>query len=217
VYQDEPRAVLSALLEEDETIVDIDPAGDRLVDRVALILVRNGIPESLPKAATDLATVVVEAASSYRRPGTSTQKLIVEPSVEPKQPDSGIPATRKITFQSTDILLGGEAHKAALLNLLKKARERVIIHSTFISQLTLNEVLPTISDAARRGVRVDILWGQDDEKSEAESTKKLISKLRKDIMDKGTDSLIVVHPFSTHSHAKILIADDGQTGRIVAV
>jgi len=40
---------------------------------------------------------------------------------------------------------------------------------------------------------------------------------RKELREKGLDSLIVFHPFSTHSHAKIVVADDMQNGGFSAL
>ena len=217
IFREEPRAVFSALLEEDETIVDIDAAGDRPVDRFAMITVRNGKPEGLPKAATDLELAIIEAAGKVAQLKQSSQALSVRASIEPKRLDSSLPILRQVGFQQGDMILGGDAHMTAFTNLIKRARERIVIHSTFVSANSLEAVMPLISDAGRRGVRVDILWGENEDKPEAEATKQVLSKARTKLAETGLDNLVVIHPFSTGSHAKVLIADDGQTGKDVAI
>jgi hypothetical protein len=217
VFQEEPRAIFSALLEEDETIVDVDAAGDRLADRVALVLVRNGKVEGLPRSASELEKAVLDAASKASGVTSSSETLTVKPSVVARRIDEIVPTPRQISFQSSDVILGGEAHERAFVNLLKRARHRVIIHSTFVSQSSLDFAMPLIVDAARRGVRVDILWGQNEDKPQVHATRELLATAREKLEALSLDSLVTIHPFSTNSHAKILIADDGQLGRDIAI
>lgn len=216
-FREEPRAVFSALLEEDETIIDVDAAGDRLVDRFALILVRNGKAEGVPQAAADLESAINDAAEKFTAAESPPKQFMVKPTVEPKRIDSAAPKLRQVGFQFGDLILGGEAHKNALLGLIRKARESVLIHSTFVSASTLSQVMPTILDAARRGVHVDILWGQNEDRPEAVKTQQVLASAQAEIAAASLDGLVSIHPFSTHSHAKILFADDGQTGRNVAI
>ena len=217
ISRGEPRAVFSALLEEDETIVDVDAAGDQLAERFALVLVRNGKPEGLPKVATQLEVAVLEAAKRASTTARSTEPIIIKPSVVPRRLDDTSPTPRQIAFQSSNLVLGGDAHETAFSTLIKRARERVIIHSTFVSESSLQFAMPLIVDAARRGVRVDILWGENEDKPEALATRKLLGDARAKLAAISLENLVAIHPFSTHSHAKLLVADDGQTGRDVAI
>lgn len=77
IFREEPRAVFSALLEEDETIVDVDAAGDRLTERFALVLVRNGKAEGLPKVASQLEVAVLEAAKSASATARSAEPISI--------------------------------------------------------------------------------------------------------------------------------------------
>jgi len=217
ILREELRAVFAALLEEDETIVDVDAAGDRLAERYALILVRNGKPEGLPKSASPLEAAVIEAAEKATAAAPSSESLSVRSTATPRRLDGAASAPRQISFQSSDLILGGSAHETAFTNLIKRARERVIIHSTFVSESSLQYALPLIIDAARRAVRVDILWGENEDKPEAIATRKVLADARAKLAGSSLDSLVTIHPFSTHSHAKILVADDSQTGRDVAI
>jgi cardiolipin synthase len=217
VVKEEPRAVFSALLEEDETVVDVDPAGDRLAERYALILVRNGLVEGLPKSATLLEKAIIEAASKAVKTGRTTEPLVVKSSVVPRRIDEGELQPRQIAFQSSDLILGGDAHQKLLESVLKRARHRAIIHSTFVSATSLNHALPVIIESARRGVCVDIFWGENEDKPEIAVTRRILGQARTRLRELSLDSLVTIHPFSTHSHAKILFADDGQTGKDIAV
>ncbi len=213
----ELSSIFSALLDDDEMVVDVDPAGDRLVERYALILVRNGSPEKIPKSAVELEAVAKAAAAEHQVSSGDCQRSTLSSTYEPKQIESSAPKTKQIAFQSGDVVLGGEAHKTALVNAIKRARDWVIIHSTFISESSMEFVLPLLKDAARRGVKTDLLWGQNEDKPDIAKTMKLVSALREDLQSTGFDIFITLHPFSTNSHSKIIVSDDGQTGRFSAI
>lgn len=217
VFQEEPRAIFSALLDEDETIVDVDAAGDRLADRVALVLVRNGKVEGLPRSAGDLETAVLDAASKASSISSLSETPPIKPPVAARRIDEVTPMPRPISFQSSDVILGGDAHESAFVNLMKRARHRVIIHSTFVSQSSLDFAVPLIVDAARRGVHIDVFWGQNEDKPEVQATRELLAAAREKFYDLSLGNLVTIHSFSTNSHAKILIADDGHLGRDIAI
>ena len=217
LYRENLRAVFSALLEEDEKIVGVDAAGDRLAERYALVLVRNGKPEGLPKSATLLERAVIEAANKGILIPHSMGPVTIKASVAPRRIDEGAPTPKQIAFQSSDLILGGDAHKAAFVNVFKKARERIVIHSTFVSRDSLEFAMPHILDAGRRGVRVDILWGESEDKPEVAKTRELLAVARAQLSAISLDNLVAIHPFSTNSHAKLIVSDDSQIGRDIAI
>jgi len=92
--------------------------------------------------------------------------------------------------------------------MLKKSRHRVIIHSTFISEERFNALLPQLLGAHNRGAAIDIMWGQNEQAVATKSTRNVALRLQERL---GTMKLdrIRVHPFSTDSHAKFLLADTG--------
>jgi cardiolipin synthase len=204
-------------LEEDEKIVGEDAAGDRLAERYALVLVRNGKPEGLPKSATLLERAVIEAANKGILVPHSMGPVTVKASVAPRRINEGAPTPKQISFQSSDLILGGDAHKAAFVNVFKKARVRIVIHSTFVSRDSLEFAMPYILDAGRRGVRVDILWGEGEDKPEVTKTRELLAVARADLSAISLYNLVAIHPFSTNSHAKLIVSDDSQIGRDVAI
>ena len=121
-----------------------------------------------------------------------------------------LPVALDAVFKHNDMLLGGKAHEDGLIDAIKKARHRIVIHSTFISEDGFSFVKPHLHDAAKRGAIVDVLWGEDDDKTDSVTTAKTVARIREQIDATGMSSCIRVHPFSTRSHAKILIADDGR-------
>jgi hypothetical protein len=106
-----------------------------------------------------------------------------------------------------DIIFGGAANLDALKDMLKQAREKVIIHSTFMSEAALARLKPDLLDAAKRGARIDLLWGEGDDPRSAGRTMAAVQEIRRALANTGEDELIRLHPFSTRSHAKFAIAD----------
>jgi hypothetical protein len=57
---------------------------------------------------------------------------------------------------------------------------------------------------------VDILWGHDDIGTATTTSQAAAERLRARVADAGRSDSIRVHPFSTNSHAKIVVADNGK-------
>src|SRR5690606_31239961 len=79
--------------------------------------------------------------------------------------------------------------------------------STFISDERAAIVLPLLLRAAERGVKIDVLWGQDDLGSSTRSSQIAAARMQASVDSAGRTGAIVVHPFSTNSHAKVVFAD----------
>lgn len=216
----EPNALFSSLTDEDESIVGFDPSSERLSDLHAVVTVRNEKIEGLPTRAPPELSMAIQAAAAsvkVRAPAdtdvdASNKELIFKVAAtgdEPKIVES--------LFSLDDLVLGDDAHLEALKRAVRLAATRVIVHSTFVSEGGLQLVLPLFKEAALRGVRVDVLWGQADNSPDYAATLDRVRTARKDLQEKGLDSLIVFHPFSTHSHAKIVVADDIQHGAFSAL
>lgn len=217
----EPKALFSSLTDEDESIIGFDPSSDRISDLYAVVTVRNEKIEGLPtRAPPELSRAILAAAASSAAPVTaadadadaSTRELtfkVAATADEPKIIES--------VFSLDDLVLGDSAHLEALKRAVRLAATRVIVHSTFVSEEGMQLVMPLFKEAALRGVRVDVLWGQADNSPDFAATLDRVRMARKDLLEKGLDSLIVFHPFSTHSHAKIVVADDMQNGAFSAL
>lgn len=212
------RSILSVLFEDDEKFVGIDTSADRPASRYALVTVRDQEIEGLPsRAPREFADSILKAAkhAPVASSGRDYPNYVVEPQPIKTQPIVVQP--RSIAFQTSDILIGGAAHKQVLENAIHKARHRLIIHSTFIRDDAFEEWKPSLIEAVKKGVKVDILWGQNDKATDGRSTFKVASQLREKIAASGFSNVLRVHPFSTRSHAKLLISDEGNPNRLVAV
>ncbi|WNC08811.1 phospholipase D-like domain-containing protein [Pseudomonas coleopterorum] len=117
------------------------------------------------------------------------------------------------------LISGAEAHGSHLGDLIRAAKTRLIIHSTFINIECLEALFKELLDASRRSVQIDILWGQ----TEPESTEKVqdynrliraIDDFQKRIDTQGLSTQFRFHKSPTNSHSKFIICDnaDAQWG-----
>jgi phosphatidylserine/phosphatidylglycerophosphate/cardiolipin synthase-like enzyme len=119
-------------------------------------------------------------------------------------------------YEHDDLIIDGPAHSAILEQVIRNASERLIIHSTFITDTRAQLLVPSLVQAAAKGVAVDIFWGQDDIGGSTVASRDAAAKLQSTIAAAGRSDSISVHPFSTNSHAKIIVADNGK-GRWLAI
>lgn len=207
--------LIELLLDEDEKFVDAEPSGP--VRRCALVTVRDGVIEGFPtgRDLPELKTAVLAAAANAAvgTTGTETAFAITGPRVRVK---AEVPVKREICFDTSDLILGAEAHKNAIKTVLAETRSKIFIHSTFIGEEPFLALLPDIASAIKRGVRVHVFWGQNEDLEEIGSTRAAINNLRRNTAVVSLGPLFVIHPFSTGSHAKLIIADAGDDGRYIA-
>jgi phosphatidylserine/phosphatidylglycerophosphate/cardiolipin synthase-like enzyme len=203
------------LLDYDETLVSAEPSG--YSTKYVLASVSNGIIHGLPDRATEkLKAAILHAEKSFD-PENSTKPQIFSASDIFPSAQSKASKVRPIHFDSNDFVLDGAAHKKALKHIFENASRNIYIHSTFISEEKVLAWLPEITSAVRRGVRIQILWGQNEEAEYVVSSREGIAKLakNKDLLALGDAFLI--HPFTTGSHAKLIVADSGKGGAFIAV
>jgi hypothetical protein len=122
------------------------------------------------------------------------------------------------TLTSDDIIVGGPEHRELIGAALEKAKSHIIIHSCFLNPDAVEKLLPDFEKAAKRKVRIDLLWGL---RSDPESTEKpkAISEV-----DRALDGLppafrarVQLSPLSSGSHCKVIMYDDTATDRWVSV
>ncbi len=203
--------VYEALENEDEVILGIDSLPEPLFKGYAVFVVRDGVIDSLPGRARDgLQAAILEVAGVP----DSTRATAATDVVPAAASSPAVPLRRsaEALFDQDDLILDGASHRAALERILGHARQKVLIHSTFVSPDGWNVALPTLLGAASRGVKVQLFWGQADDSRGKSSSRDACEALRAAISNAGRSDDIVVHPFTTGSHAKLLIADDGQGG-----
>jgi phosphatidylserine/phosphatidylglycerophosphate/cardiolipin synthase-like enzyme len=203
--------VYAALENEDEVILGIDSLPQPLFKGYAVFAVRDGVIDSLPGRARDgLKAAILEAAGV---PGSTPAPAATGAlSAAARSPSKPVRRTADALFDHDDLILDGAGHRAALESILGRARQKVFIHSTFVSPDGWNVALPMLLGAASRGVKVQVFWGQADDPKGNSSSRDACEALRAAISNVGRSEEIVVHLFTTGSHAKLLIADDGQGG-----
>jgi hypothetical protein len=204
--------VFAALEGEDEVIVGVRPSPDKLVRRFAVVSVRDsqkidGLPLRAPQALYDR---ICEAS---RTAGTTGARL----PASPRSTETGSAADpTEGVFRQTDLIIGGADHRAFLSKTIRNARDRVLIHSTFLNEHAAT-FLPDFLYAAGNGARIDIFWGQDEDRKRQAASRAEAEKLKLLIRDKGRSDAITVHMFSTESHSKIVVSDDGRGGWFAAL
>jgi phospholipase D-like protein len=207
--------VVSALFDEDEQFVSMDSNGARLVDRYALFTVRDGVVQNLPvRTPVELEKIILDAAEEASVAADSTSDFRYHPTATVAQ----LPAEpRSIAFASDDIILGPEEHERLFRRTIERCERNLVIHSTFIDARVFEQWKPLILKAVERGVLVHVMWGEDEEKSKLTETRRVVSKARDEFTAQGLSGRAEIHPFSTRSHAKLIVADTGRDARHVAV
>ncbi|NVK36167.1 MAG: phosphatidylserine synthase [Rhodobacteraceae bacterium] len=119
-------------------------------------------------------------------------------------------------LDASKIVVGGEEHFALVQRALENAKSIVIIHSCFISAVTVRRLLPDFEKAARRKIRVELLWGLDSDPEDLDKNEKI-----KDVLQElkhltiHSRERVKLAERSSYSHAKVLIYDDRKSGHWV--
>lgn len=201
-------------LAKGETLLNVHPAGSTVYDGYSLFTVANGNIKGLPDHAPGELITAIKKAAKSKTPGTTLKtrptRLVQSAAIAPTLKLSAI--------DRNDIFLTGEDHKAALIGVLRSARYHVIIHSTFLRCAAFDDLYEPFKQAARRGARIDILWGAArDEESAARNLQEAIAINQRCQQDTQLRNRVKVHMHSTKSHAKLLIADAGTANGFVAI
>jgi cardiolipin synthase A/B len=199
---------ITALLDEDEEIRGFDEIGTRESDRYALLTVRGSEIDGLPGSAPDsLRSLILAAAKDVTTKGVTTVAAIA-----PQRDPFGVREYTEIDISPDDLfVVGGEAHRVAIVDTLRQAKEWVVIHSTFLNNDAFDILSEEIVAACDRGVRVDILWGQSDNSPSRGQTLREIRTLLSGLQVPGAGASINISPFSTGSHAKVVLSDSKQS------
>jgi cardiolipin synthase len=216
--QGRPEELADMALEEDEQLVGVEPTGEFVAERVALVEVVDGTISGLPadREVLELRKAILEAAAST--PRGKAHIAHTAPTVTAAE------AYKKhsIRFTPEDLIVGGSEHRETLLEILDTASSRVIIHSTFLSERRFLEFLGPMIKAIERGVQIDVLWGQDSPGEDevgprASRAEQAAQKLLEypDVIAQG--SRLRIYTESTRSHAKVIVADPAGPGQWQAI
>lgn len=202
----------------DELIVGAYPSAAGLVPTFGLVTFRNGVPEGMPKGASPefldtIAQAYAEAEKEVTRTGRRVPAAII-PTLDDLSSDA---RSQAAVFDSTDLILDDREHKDIFETLLARAEDRVIIHSTFVSDNARQRVKAILA-AASNHVRVDIFFGQSDNPSGIDSTSQAaLKEFSSWIADSPYKDYVRLHHATTGSHAKFIIANDRKLGWVAVL
>lgn len=201
--------IYSALENEEEVILGTVSLPEPLYKGYAVFTVRDGTIDSLSgRAREGLKATILEAAVAAGAAPAPVSAGAVPATVGSASKPERHPV--EALFDHDDLVLDGAGHRTALENILGRARQKVLIHSTFVTPDGWNVTLPMLLGAASRGVKVQLFWGQSDDAKGNSSSRDACEALRTAIAAAGRSEDVIVHPFTTGSHAKLVIADDGR-------
>ena len=203
---------ISLLLDEDEEYVSCDSLGPRESDRYAVVIVSGDRIEGLPSTADSQLRDAIVMAASGRMP-------IVDPSViaERYNRRSLFETPVRINLDKDCLVVGGEAHRSAIVSALKDARSWIAIHSTFINIDSFRALAPHLKAASDRGVRVSLLWGQSEASASRGQTIQAVQECQKILQEPSGSAALYFQPFSTGSHVKALLYDTDVSPMVAVV
>jgi len=209
-------SLIDTLFNEDERLIRVDLSTWPPAERLALITIQNGRIEGLPaQADAMLQNYLLEAAKKVPKVAAQGQSTSVE-----VVPNTGrvVRPVRSTSVLQDDLIVGGSAHEQHVRHVLRRARSHVVIHSTFVDLARFDALLPDIRVAVGRGCRVDIFWGHSSLSTEGTvKSFREAEKIRKRIAETGLSGSVHVHLFTTRSHGKLLIYDDGALGAMATI
>lgn len=197
-------AATDQVLDDDEELSSIDYSASNTLDQFALFTVIGEAIKGLPP---DPAPQLVEAVLSAAKRSRSAKSIAIKP---PRR--STGPATHNIARPAQialeDIVLSGKDHRDRLIEVLRQARSRFILHSTFLREDVFGELQGEFGKAAKRGVKIDVFWGADGSEKDREANLDAAIAINQRITaDPDLRGRARVHLHTTRSHSKLLIAD----------
>ncbi|MRX35341.1 phospholipase D-like domain-containing protein [Aminobacter sp. MDW-2] len=202
----------------DELIVGSYPSASGLVPTFGLVTFRNGIPEGMPKSAsTEFLDTIAEAYADAEKEIARRGKRVPAPVISGLADPSAGSRSRTGVFDSADLILDNREHLEIFETMLARAQDRVIIHSTFVSENARQRVQAILAAASNR-VRIDIFFGQSDDPSGADSTSQAaLKEFAGWIAESPFKDYVRLHHSTTGSHAKFIIANDRKLGWVAVV
>jgi len=162
----------------------------------------------------------IEAGLPSNAPIELVQALKKEAALVPDDPSTTYSAKVQPTqdicldnIRQDDLIVGGPEQLEMLRDVFTRARSVVVIHSCFLSAQTVKTLLPHIEQAAKRKVKIDLLWGLNIDPELKEPPRKIAdTEAILNTLLPNVRSKVNLSPSSSGSHAKIVVYDDSKTG-----
>ncbi len=198
----------------DEQLAGVDHLTARMWDDDFMVVsVAGGASRNLPEGASVAVRAAVAQAVELN-PGAHQVTVRYAGRKESLELE---PQAVACVFDPRDLVVGGDAHRSCLEALMHDAHSRMIVHSTFLDEKRFLDLAPVVREACTRGVSIDLLWGTRKDRPNQRSAiaaMKIAKMVRNDPVMNGR---VAVHLNSTHSHAKILLADRADGSWIATV
>jgi hypothetical protein len=173
-------------------------------DEFMIVRVVDGVPRGLPDSAGPVIRQVVADAAALPH-GTGDLRVDY---AGPHEEAGAEGILRECSFDPADLVIGGVEQRRLFVELLGKARRRVIIHSTFLNSQRFEALAEPIRAACQNGVTFDLLWGAErDEETEQRNATAAAAIARIVREDPIMHGRFRVHMRSTGSHAKLIFLD----------
>ena len=202
-------AAADQVLADDEELSSIDYSSSDTVDQFALFTVIGDSIKGLPPDPAAQLVDAIRRAAKDNRPGKA---ITIKPSRGSAASTTDGSIVRTLPVRLDDVVLSGTDHRDRLIEILRQARSRLVMHSTFLRENAFIELQEEFGRAAKRGVKIDIFWGADRNESDRKANLEAAIAINHRITaDQNLRGRARVHLYTTRSHAKLLIAD--ATGR----
>lgn len=164
----------------------------------ARVILRHGLLEGLPPyAGQDLRQRVRDFLKDF------------ESEADDEEDGEEIDETEfKSDLAADDFYVGGPDQLRLIQDALRTAATTIVIHSCFVSDTTMQVLLPDLEATAKRKVKVDLLWGLD--RIQPGDIPKKVAKAEA-VLDELTPALrrrVQLSLRSSGSHAKMIVYDD---------
>lgn len=125
-----------------------------------------------------------------------------------------MPDIARENVSADSIIVGGPEHLSALQAALEASKTHIVIHSCFLHPEVVRRLLPDIERAARRKVRIDLLWGLHSDPESPEKPRPIQETNQVlDTLSPNVRLRVQLSPNSSGSHAKVIVYDDRTTGK----
>ncbi len=178
--------IIASMLHDDEEHRGVVTNSARIGEGYALVRVINNKVEGLANAPDTLIKEILAVSSKKTTPDRPERVADVRIKTHGFK-------SRRVSFTSDELILGGQEHKDLLEEIIRNARSFVVIHSTFVNYVRNDVLLDRLETSARSGVRIDILWGKSDAPDRRNSTRDACEEINKRMRKAGLEQFIRAH------------------------